>query len=38
MYFDIGKQKVIWILKCREHDKEAVGNALINGIDVNLIS
>jgi hypothetical protein len=28
VYFDIGKQKVIWILKCRKQDEEAVGNAL----------
>ena len=28
MYFDIGKQKVVCILKCREKHKEAAGNAL----------
>jgi hypothetical protein len=28
-HFDIGKQKVVWILKCREWDEEATGNALI---------
>jgi hypothetical protein len=27
-YFDIGKQKVVWILKCREQHEEAAGNAL----------
>ena len=28
MYFDIRKQKVAWILKCREQHKEAAENAL----------
>jgi hypothetical protein len=28
VYFDIGKQKVVWILKCREQHEEAAGNAL----------
>jgi hypothetical protein len=28
-YIEIGKQKVIWILKCRENDKEAAGNVLM---------
>ena len=28
MYFDIGKQKVIWILKCRKNDEKAAENAL----------
>jgi hypothetical protein len=27
-YFDIGKQKVVWILKYREQHEEAAGNAL----------
>jgi hypothetical protein len=31
-YFDIGKQKVVWILKCREQHEEAAGNALIHFI------
>jgi hypothetical protein len=26
VHFDIGKQKVVWILKCRKHDREAAGN------------
>ena len=30
MHFDIGKQKVVWILKCKDRDKEAAGNALSN--------
>jgi hypothetical protein len=25
---DIGKQKVVWILKHKEHDRVAAGNAL----------
>jgi hypothetical protein len=28
VYFDIGKQKVVWILNCRERDEEAARNAL----------
>jgi hypothetical protein len=28
VHFDIGKQKVVWILKCREQHEEAAGNAL----------
>jgi hypothetical protein len=28
VYFDIGKQKVVWILKHREQHEEAAGNAL----------
>jgi hypothetical protein len=28
VHFDIGKQKIVWILKCREHDEEATRNAL----------
>jgi hypothetical protein len=28
VHFDIGKQKVVWILKHREQHKEAAGNAL----------
>jgi hypothetical protein len=28
VYFDIRKQKVVWIIKCREQHKEIVGNAL----------
>ena len=28
MHFDIGKQKVVWILKYKEWDEEATGNAL----------
>jgi hypothetical protein len=28
VYFDIGKQKVVWILKCKETNEEAIGNAL----------
>ena len=28
MYFVIGKQKIVWILKCKEQHKEAAGNAL----------
>ena len=28
MYFDIEKQKVVWILKYKENDKETVENAL----------
>jgi hypothetical protein len=28
VYFDIRKQKVVWILKCKENDKETAGNAL----------
>jgi hypothetical protein len=30
MYFDIGKQKLVWILKCREQHEEAAENALKN--------
>ena len=29
VYFDIGKQKAVWILKLRKHDEESAGNALI---------
>ena len=32
-YFDIGKQKVVWILKCKEHDKKR--NALTPNRDVS---
>jgi hypothetical protein len=28
VYFDIGKQKVAWIPKLREHDEKVVENAL----------
>jgi hypothetical protein len=28
VYFDIGKQKIVWILKYRENDEEVAGNAL----------
>ena len=28
VYFDIGKQKVVWILKCRENDEKVAGNAV----------
>jgi hypothetical protein len=31
-YFDIRKQKVVWILKCREQHEEAAGNALRSGL------
>jgi hypothetical protein len=27
-YFNIRKQKVVWILKCREQHEEAAGNVL----------
>jgi hypothetical protein len=30
---DIGKQKVVWILKHRELDEEAVGNTLHKGME-----
>jgi hypothetical protein len=29
VHFDIGKQKVVWILKHREQHEEAAGNALL---------
>jgi hypothetical protein len=29
VHFDIGKQKVVWILKYRENNEEVAGNALI---------
>jgi hypothetical protein len=29
VYFDIGKQKVIWILKCKEQHKEAAGSSAL---------
>jgi hypothetical protein len=32
-YISIGKQKVVWILKCREQHKEAAGNALMKLIN-----
>ena len=28
VYFDVGNQKVVWILKCRKQDEEAAGNVL----------
>jgi hypothetical protein len=32
VYFDIGKQKLVWILKCREQHEEAAVNALTLGV------
>ena len=37
VYFDIEKQKVVWIIKCRENDKEAARNALSQETQRNLI-
>ena len=37
MYFNIGKQKVVWILKCRENDEEAAENTLRNKLVKNII-
>jgi hypothetical protein len=36
-YISIGKQKVVWILKCREQHKEAAGNALRLSIQNNTV-
>ena len=42
VYFDVRKQKVIWILKCMENDEKAAGNAfnrkLKNSTISNIIS
>jgi hypothetical protein len=34
---DIGKQKVVWILKLREHDRVVAGNALIMPVNFLLL-